>query len=176
MVGALAIVVYLGLTLWVWATYGIPAGLTVAVAGFIALNLLGPKLDHYLAGSSQANAESTYDRKLQTLMAQRSGPGGLPGDLAFLSACALLPPQGTLLARFDRLTRENRGYLRQVRTVANRSPHWHLPIPPETTDQLEEDSLRRLDEYRTLGEVHDDPYLQDWVDRVLATYSTWYED
>ena len=98
------------------------------------------------------------------------------GDLAFLLACAILPPQKNLLARFDHVTKANRSYLREIRDVANASPRWQLPIPTEAIESVTSDCLRRLDKYRELGRAHSDPYLQDWVERVIVTYEGWYDD
>jgi len=176
MVGCLAIIACVILTIWIRVQHGPAYGVGAGVAGFVLLNLVGPLIDRFIDAGGQAKAEAAYDRKLQLLMAQHSKPGGLPGDLAFLLACTLLPPQKTLLARFDHVTKTNRSYLRQVRDVANASPHWQLPIPTEATESLTSDCLRRLDMYRELGRAHSDPYLQDWVERVIVTYEGWYDE
>ncbi len=177
MVGCLSIIGYVILAIWMWATYGFVPGIGVGILGFILLNLAGPLIDKYIDTGGQAKAEATYERKLQHLMARYSGSGGLPDDLAFLFACTILPPQKTLLARSDRVTRKIiRSYLRQIRDIANASPHWQLPIPEDATDILTDDCLNRLDKYRMLGEAHNDTYLQDWVERRVNTYRTWYDD
>lgn len=180
MVGYLLIVVYVGLTAWVWVAVSWQAGLITLLVGFVLVNLVGPLVDRYIDRSAQRRrrltmkAEANFQAKVAkvSLMSQNSG---LPADLAFLFACVLLPPQKILLARFERVGKAEWLYLKGIRDIANAEPRWKLPVSGDDVDALRLNAFSRLDRYERLSFEHGDPYLADWVDRVRATYSGWWD-